>query len=53
MYWFGSGTLMSSIAFLLLLCGEIANGNKTTKLLTVHGIIFLISVVAFIFRESK
>jgi len=53
MDWFGSGTLMLSIVFLLLLCGELVNENKTIKLLIAYGIIFLVSLIAFIFRESK
>lgn len=53
MDWIGAVTLIVSVASLILLCGELTNGLALTWPLAAYGAIFILSLAAFIFQESR
>lgn len=53
MDWIGTGTLIVSVASLMLFCGELAYGITLTRPLAAYGAIFILSLAAFLFQESR
>ena len=52
MDWLGSLTLIVFVASLLMFCSELADGNHLTTLL-IYGFLSILSIAAFIVRESR
>ena len=53
MDWIGVGALIVSVASLLLFCGELSNGIAVTAPLAAYGAVFILSLAAFVFQESR
>lgn len=53
MDWIGAGALIVSVASLLLFCVELSNGITLTASLAAYGAIFILSIAAFVFQESR
>ena len=53
MDWIGTVTFVLSVATLLMFCGELASGISVTVPLVTYGLVFLLSIIAFILQESK
>lgn len=53
MDWIGSGTLVISIAFLLLFFGELSNNKILVGSLLIYGAIFAVSLIIFVIWEGK
>jgi EmrB/QacA subfamily drug resistance transporter len=53
MDWIGAVTLVVSVTSLMLFCGELANGLSITMPLVAYGIVFILSLAAFLFQESR
>lgn len=53
MDWTGAGALILAVVSLILLCGELANGIAITTPLAAYGAIFVLSLAAFVFQESR
>ncbi|HEY3272560.1 MAG TPA: DHA2 family efflux MFS transporter permease subunit [Methanocella sp.] len=53
MDWIGAATLFVSVASLMLLCTEVAKDMKLTNIMAVYAIAFVLSSVAFLYRERR
>jgi EmrB/QacA subfamily drug resistance transporter len=53
MDWIGALSLIVSVTSFLMFCSELQSGVKITSPLAIYGVLGLLSLVAFILRESK
>ena len=51
--WIGAGTLILSIVSLMLFCSELAGGIAMNATSFAYGAVFVISLIAFLYRESS
>jgi EmrB/QacA subfamily drug resistance transporter len=51
--WAGTATLITTVVSLMLLCSEMANGLVITATSVAWGAIFVLSLIGFLYRESK
>lgn len=53
MDWIGAVSLFTAVITLMLLCGEVAKGLAVTAFMMAYAMAFMLSAVAFLFRESR
>jgi predicted MFS family arabinose efflux permease len=51
--WTGTGTMIISVTSLMLFCSELANGITMNATSLAYGVVFVLSSIAFLFRESR
>jgi EmrB/QacA subfamily drug resistance transporter len=51
--WAGTATLIAAVVSLMLLCSEMANGLAITAASIAWGAIFVLSLIGFLYRESR
>jgi EmrB/QacA subfamily drug resistance transporter len=51
--WAGTGALIISVASLMLLCSEMANGISMNATALAYGAVFVLASIAFLYRESR
>jgi predicted MFS family arabinose efflux permease len=51
--WAGAGTMIISVTSLMLFCSEMANGISMNATTLIYGTVFVLSSIAFLYRESR